>query len=506
MMASDKQLKIGAILSYLAIFISILTGLLFTPWMVKQIGQNAYGLYTLANSVITMFLLDFGLSTATSKFVAKYRAQGELDKVNNYLGAIYKLYLLITVAIFFCLLVFYFCIDYIYINLLPFERKQFKVVYIIAALYAVVNFPCVTFNGILNAYEKFIQLKLIDILYRLSFVVLTAVALLEGMGLYALVSIHAATGFLAILVKWMVIKRSTSVRVNLRYQQKGLYKEIFAFSFWVTVSSIAQRASFNFSPTVLGVTVKNAAEAISVFGIITTIESYAYSIPGAINGMFLPRVSQIYAEESTHKLSALMNNVGRFQFALNSLVTVGFILVGDEFINLWMGPAYRDAYIGIILVIIPGVFYNSLQIAHTTMIVANKIKYKAFVDCGMAAMNVVLAFALSFRYGVLGVCAAICVAYIFRVIILIYLYKKYLPVGLGEFIKVCFFRMSVPGLATMCLGIPMDVLVGSGRWLLLCVKIMAISVAYMLFVLLVGITKQERKLLLNVVKTRIGKG
>ena len=73
MISTNKQIKIGAILSYLSIGINIIAGLIYTPWMVDTIGKSDYGLYTLSNSLITLFLVDFGLSSAVSRYVAKYR-------------------------------------------------------------------------------------------------------------------------------------------------------------------------------------------------------------------------------------------------------------------------------------------------------------------------------------------------------------------------------------------------------------------------------------------------
>ena len=50
---SNQQIKYGAILSYIGIVVYILIGLLYTPWMIKVIGKNDYGLYTLAYSVMS---------------------------------------------------------------------------------------------------------------------------------------------------------------------------------------------------------------------------------------------------------------------------------------------------------------------------------------------------------------------------------------------------------------------------------------------------------------------
>ena len=131
---SPNQLKIGAILSYLSIGINIIAGLTYTPWMVDTIGESNYGLYTLSNSLITLFLVDFGLGSAVSRYVAKYRAEGRQDKINNFLGAVYKLYLIIDAIIFVSLIIIYFCIDSIYVKLTPEELAKFKVVYLISFL------------------------------------------------------------------------------------------------------------------------------------------------------------------------------------------------------------------------------------------------------------------------------------------------------------------------------------------------------------------------------------
>ncbi|NLK04390.1 MAG: oligosaccharide flippase family protein, partial [Clostridiales bacterium] len=117
--SSVNQIKKGAIISYLAICVSMLSGLLYTPWMVKQIGVNDYGLYTLASSLISMFLIDFGISEAVTRFISKYNAEGNQKKVNDFLGLIYKLYILIDLLIFLILIIIYFFIPIIYSKLTP---------------------------------------------------------------------------------------------------------------------------------------------------------------------------------------------------------------------------------------------------------------------------------------------------------------------------------------------------------------------------------------------------
>ena len=244
-MGGVKQIKLGAILSYISIAVNIITGLVYIPWMVGVIGQSQYGLYTLANSVITLFLVDFGLSSATGRYLSKYHAEGDRDGAERFLGAIYKLYLLIDAVILTILLLIFLLLDRIFVNLTAAELEQLRVVYAVAALFNVINFPFVTFNGILTAYEKFVPLKLADLLYRLGNVGFTVLALMLGCGLYALVIVHTSVGLLVLVFKYTVIKKTIPVKADFRKNGKELYLSIFGFSVWVTASMLASRLVFN---------------------------------------------------------------------------------------------------------------------------------------------------------------------------------------------------------------------------------------------------------------------
>lgn len=498
-MNSSKQIKLGAMLSYLSIAVNIITGLVYTPWMVESIGKSQYGLYTLANSVITLFLMDFGLSAATGRYLSKYNAAGDREGAQRFLGAVYKLYLLIDAVILSALVTIFFLVDRIYVNLTPAELEQFRVVYAISAIFSVINFPFVTFNGILTAYEKFIPLKTADLLYRLGNVSFTVIALLMGYGLYALVTVHAAVGLLVLVFKFVIIKKNVPVKPDFRNTDKGIYKDIFGFSLWVTVASLAARLVFNITPSILGIVANSAA--IAVFGIVTTIEGYTYVITTAINGMFMPRISRIIAgKQSENDLNPLFMSVGKFQYILNGLIVAGFAVVGRNFIGLWMGQDYMPAYWGILLVLTPGLFYNALQIANTTMVVTNKVKLTALVSIVTGVVNVCLSFPLSSHFGVIGACVSIGTAYLTRDILLNVIYHRELPLDIPRFIKECYLRMSLPMVLTIVCGLWINRWIADGGWTIFFVKAAMTVGVYGVTTWFLALSRQERRKLLDWIK------
>ena len=50
----QNQLKAGALLSYGQTFLSILVGVVYTPVMIRLLGQSEYGLYNTVSSTIAM--------------------------------------------------------------------------------------------------------------------------------------------------------------------------------------------------------------------------------------------------------------------------------------------------------------------------------------------------------------------------------------------------------------------------------------------------------------------
>lgn len=477
---SKKQLKIGALISYISIFIHIVSAMIYSPWMLRMIGSSHYGLYSLASSLINLFLLDFGISSAVTRFVSKYLAEGKQDKVDALLGVVYKIFFSLAVAMCVPLVIVYFFIEQIYVALTPAEIVVFKNVYIIAAVFNVVSFPfSASLNGIMTSYEKFIQMKLCDIGNKLLTILLIVIALLNDHGIYALVAINAAMNLVCYVAKGIVIAKTTNVRVNLRYWDGGLVREIFGFSVWVLLNSICSRLVLNFCPNILGITA--GTFAITVFSFASTLEGYTYNFASAIDGMFIPQISRIiYGKKGdSEKLLTLMTKVGSFQFTVSGLILAGFIVVGKRFVSLWIGDTYIDVYYCAVLLMLPVPFYTAQQVGKSAMTVSNKVRYITYVNIVKALVNLVAVFITSKYFGVIGACASICVVYLGRNLANMYLYQKHLRLNMRRFTTECYLKYSIPVLVTLVVGFGYNRIFTSQGWVQLLVEIVVFCTVYM---------------------------
>ena len=496
-MTSSQQLKLGALMSYVAIGINILTGLLYTPWMIHSIGREAFGLYTLAMSVISLFVFDFGLSSAVTRFIAKYLAEGSQNKADNCLGLVYRLYIIIDILMVVILFGLFPFIPQIYRELTPNEVADFKIVYVIAAIYSVFSFPFIPVNGVLTAHEKFIQLKLCDIAHKLIIVLTMSFCLFLGGGLYSLVIVNAVAGVVMIFMKLYCIKKYTFQGFNLKYFDKNEFKEIVDFSGWVTIMSIAQRFIFNIAPSILGAL--SGSTSIAILGIATTLEGYTYTFANAINGMLLPKVSRIVSNENGDVLP-LMVKIGRIQIYITSLIVFGVICLGEQFINLWVGDDFTESYLCALFVIIPCLFQLPQEIGSQTIFAKNKVKKLAMVYVLMAFVNIMLAVALVPHYNALGICISIFVAYMVRIVGMDCIFYKDLHINVFLFFKKTFIKLSIPMILCLFLGLEINSLINIGSWLGFILKGMCFVASYTLVIFLFAMNEYEKFVVLSPIK------
>lgn len=494
-MSSSKQLKLGALMSYVAIAINIVTGLLYTPWMIHSIGRENFGLYTLAMSVISLFVFDFGLSSAVTRFIAKYLAEGRQDKANNCLGLVYRLYFIIDIVLFLILVGVFFFIPQIYQELSPDEIQKFKVVYCVAALYSVISFPFIPVNGVLMAHEKFIQLKICEVAHKLIIVVAMSACLLLGGGLYSLVIVNAVAGVLTILFKLSCIRRYTPQSVSLHYSNRTELREIIGFSGWVTVISIAQRCIFNLAPSILGAL--SGSAAIAILGIAITLEGYTYTFSSAINGMFLPKVSRIVADEKGDVLP-LMIRVGRIMIYVISLIVFGVITLGQDFIQLWVGSDFNESYYCAVLIILPSLLQLPQDIGSQAIYAKNKVRKLSIVYVAMAVTNIIGAILLAPILGALGICISICIAYIVRTVGMDVIFYRDLNIDVFAFFRETFVKMSVPLVLSLMIGFGCNYIIPLHSWMGFVVKGCLFVLGYCVVIYTMSMNSSEKELLVSI--------
>lgn len=351
----NRQIKSGIVLSYLYVFLNIISGIFFTPFLIKSLGQSQYGLYEIVASLASnLSLLNLGMGDSIVKYVAQFRVEKNVKKQGEIVGAIIKILSKISfIGGIFCL-VLYFYFDTIYAtSLTSDEIIQGKTMFIIVALNLMISLPGGTFGNILCAYEKFGLIRAIGIIKILGRVILITVFVCFMPSAMTILLIDTVLNIVLIVVEIYIVRKRLKIPVIWHIKDKSMYKDIFSFSAYVIFFMIAKEVQFQTDKTIIGMRMSTAWVTIYAAG--SKMSATFNQLGHTLSSMYLPRAISIrnaYEKEAEMQYKKYMVSMGRILLPITSAVLIGFIGLGNAFMTLWVGEGYRQAYVSAAIMMI----------------------------------------------------------------------------------------------------------------------------------------------------------
>lgn len=327
------------------IFLHIITGLLYTPFMLRCLGQNEYGLYSLVASIITyLTLLDFGFGSAIVRYTAKIRAVGTKTQEWELYGMFASAYVVIGVLAAIGGFVLYANVDNMFDHTMAdSDLHQAKVMMALMTANLALTFPLSIFGSIVTAYERFIFVRSVSIIRILLSTAVLVTVLALGFKAIALVVVQTVFSIATLLLNLWYCRQKLKVKIRIRHFNLPLLKEIMIFSWWNFVGAIVDRIYWGTGQFVLGAV--SGTVAVAIFSLAVSLQSMYMSMSTSLSGVLLPRLTSMVARNADNKqISDLFLRTGRLQFAVLALILSGFIVFGHDFILLWAGADYNESY------------------------------------------------------------------------------------------------------------------------------------------------------------------
>lgn len=420
-----NQLKAGAVLNYVVIGLNSLVGLLYTPYMLRMMGQSEYGLYSLVASVIAyLTIMDFGFGNAIIRYTAKFRAEGRQQEQYAMFGMFLILYSVIGILAFGAGLGLYFNVEALFGDTMTVvEVERAKVLMIILIFNLAVTFPLSIFGAVVTAYEDFIFQKVVQIVRILLNTVVMICLLKMGYRAVAMVVVQTLFNLVTLLLNYYYCRRKIGIRIVFGRFRWGFLREVTVYSFWIFLNAIMDRIYWGTGQFVLGATVGTAA--VAVFAVAIYLKDMYYSFSTSISGVFLPKVTaMITTGASEQTVSDLFIRIGRIQYIVLAYVLSAFILLGRPFIALWAGEGYDETYV-IALMFFASTLIPMIQNLGITILQArNEMKYRSILILAVSAASLAAAIPAARQFGAFGVAAVTSVAVVLGHGILLNIYYK----------------------------------------------------------------------------------
>ena len=420
-----NQIKIGSFLSYISIITNIVIGLIYTPYMIRMLGQSEYGLYSLTASVIAyLTVLDLGFGDAIIRYTAKYRAEGKTREQSELFGMFIFLYSIIGIIAFIIGLLLTLNAGYFFHETMSTEEIfKVKIMLWIMTFNIAFTFPMSIWGAIMCAYERFVFQKIVIIARNVLNPLVMVVLLSVGYKAIALVIITTIFNMFSLVANWLYCKRRLKIKVRFCLFNLGFIKEVCLYSFWIFLNVIMDRIYWNTGQFVLGI--YQGTVAIAVYSLAIQLHFMYNSFSTAISSLLLPKVIRVVVSGNDYnEVSNFFIKVGRLQYIAMSFILTSFIIFGKPFIKLWAGQGYEDTYIISLLLFVPLTVPLIQNIGITILKARNQMKFRSVVYVIIALLSLLISIPLSKEYSGIGCAVATSIALVLGHIIIMNIYYK----------------------------------------------------------------------------------
>lgn len=498
-MKSSKEIKIGAILSYVIIVVNMLIGILYTPILTSKLGQTEYGLYSLVTSVISyLTILDFGFGNAIIIYTTRYRNKNEKDKEQRLHGMFFIIYSIIGVVAAIIGAFLWINVDKLFGNTMSAdELSKAKVLMGILTLNLVLTFPLSVFSSIITSYEKFVYSKVLNLTRIILNPIVMIVLLNFGLKSIALVILNTVLNLGTLILNYIYCKIKLKIKLKFGKTDFKLLREIMAYSVWIFLNSIMDKINWSVDQFILGMYAGSVV--VAIYSVASQLNQMYVNFSTAISGVLLPRVTKMESDNaSDEEFTHIFIKTGRIQYIVMALIMSGFILYGKEFINImWVGPNYSESYDIACILMLPSTIPLIQNVGLNILQAKNKYKFRVIILMFFAVVNVCISIFLSKIYGGIGAALGTAISTsLGQIIFMNIFYQKKIGINIIKFWK-NILQMSLPMIFVVILAIIAKVVMPINSNIILVAQILLYTLVYCFVVYKFSINEYEKQLILK---------
>lgn len=442
--------KTGVLFSYVLMAVQILSTMLFTPFLIRTLGQAEYGVYSLMLSITSYFVLfDLGVGTSVIRYMSKYASEGNMREGRKFFGVTTIYYLGIAfLALIVGLIVKSLIPKFFATGLTDAEIVLAQKLFSVTIISSAITLATSAFSNAIIGFEKFAVSKGVAIIMTLLKMVLSIIALYMGFDSMGMVVVNLLTTVLTavIYVTYVIFKlKIVPVFKGISF---SFIKEIVSYSSFVLLQLIAS-SIITMSPQVLlGAFASDSAAIIGVFSIGVQIIQYFKTVGTHFTSVLMPGLVRFSGQSNANELyEKELIRINRIIFMVLSLVWVVFAIFGKDFVILWAGEDNVGAYYVALLLMLPLLFSYSEGAGYQLLQALAKHKLPAVLQLLTALLSIPVMIMLIMWNALEGATLGCFITFtVCEAVVMNIMYKKQLGIRLTVLFK-GMFKGTVPSLA-----------------------------------------------------------
>ena len=404
----NKRLSINFVTCVVVFAINMGIQFFLTPYLVKHVGDSAYGYIGLANNFVSYIsVLTVALNSMASRFIALEFHKKNLKKANNYFTSTFYGNLFIAIFVFVVSSIFTLNINkllHISNNLIIDVKLTFFCVFFnfVIAL-STSCFTVCTFvknrldiSSIRNMLQNIIKVFVILILFMVFPAKIYYISLSSLIG--GLV--------IAVLNVNLTKKLTPQLHLSLKNFRFSSLKEIIFSGIWNSINSLSS-SLFCGLDLILANLMINESD-MGLLSISKSIPAILSSFLGSLSGLFTPTMTMLYANKFIKELINETKKATKVYSFIILVPFIGFFIYGKDFYSLWMPSLDEESitkiYFCAVLSMIPALFDCVVFPLKALNVIVNKLKVPMVANLTGGLLSIFITYILV-KYTNLGIFA-----------------------------------------------------------------------------------------------------
>ncbi|MFH5801500.1 flippase [Haladaptatus sp. CMAA 1911] len=388
---SDLRKSISAILS--GRMIVRISGVVFTPLLVRILTKSQFGTYGVILSLFTVVTVvsQIGLPSAIRKHVAGFTGQNSKQSTLLFGGTGLALLYGLGVGI----------IVLFVMNLSWVHSQEYEKYLIVLAVAVILRNIFDSFRaGFYGRQQEAIAEKL-DIARRLVYITSALVLAVLGFGVLGVFVGYTLAYFVMIpAVVYLVHKEFGLTSLTERTELSNLSGRLVRYGALQAVGGIA--ALMLYKTDILLINYFRSATETAAYQAALFPAELIWFVPAAIQGAMLQNVARHWSSRNIDAINADLDSSMRYAVLSLILFGVGLLGLSKEFLTIYFGPEYSTSVFPLQILIIGTFFYGINRVIVPVLQATGRLRYNETVTVSALVLNIILNVILIPRFGITG--------------------------------------------------------------------------------------------------------
>lgn len=408
---SSRQVARNAAASYLTLVAHLVSGLVVTPILLRELGTSAFGTYALITMMVSYVgLLELGVGTATIRLVARSAATKSGPPIHDVLGSSRALLLLVagTSAVAFIAVA----------ALTPLMPGASGATAAEVRLAIVALSMGQLFTLLMNVYPAYIfGIGRGDVLYGLgagfsiTLSAAQAVVAISGGGVVLLAVATAAVGVAnAAVISVLARRMLQGARARLRHARRGTMRQMLSVGVKNAVVNLTATMNQYLDVFIVGAFL--SARSVAAYAVASRVAMFIRTIATRAADVLLPTFADAAARRDEDRQFRLVVEASLLGAAVLYPFLLVSLLFGYDLLQLWLGEVPPDSET--VLVLLVGAA-AATALGHVGFVFFNgrgELDFFVRVGTVVAVANLVASIALTPLIGVTGPALASVAAFV----------------------------------------------------------------------------------------------